>query len=60
MFTADRLLRRASAPCTSPVDWWGLGLTMSSPLVRAEAPAPRQLRHPAELPFFVFMVVLSS
>jgi hypothetical protein len=32
---------------------------MSSPLVRAEAPAPRQLRHPAELPFFVFMVVLN-
>jgi Zn-dependent protease with chaperone function len=34
-------------------------LTMSSPLVRAESPAPRQLRHPAELPFFVFMVVLN-
>ena len=32
---------------------------MSSPLVHAEAPAPRQLRHPAELPFFVFMVVLN-
>jgi Zn-dependent protease with chaperone function len=33
--------------------------SMSSPLVHAEAPAPRQLRHPAELPFFAFMVVLN-
>jgi Zn-dependent protease with chaperone function len=27
--------------------------------MHAEAPAPRQLRHPAEVPFFTFMVVLN-
>jgi hypothetical protein len=32
---------------------------MSAPLVHGEAPAPRQLRHPAEVPFFIFMVVLN-
>ena len=32
---------------------------MSAPLVHGGAHASRQLRHPAELPFFIFMVVLN-
>jgi hypothetical protein len=32
---------------------------MPAPLVHGEAHASRQLRHPAELPFFIFMVVLN-